>query len=81
VRAPPPPASPAARFRTEIEKAAAEGVARDEMTLHLTYSDVTRLKRDAQVPLPDITFADGVMRFLGVRVEQGGVAASALERP
>jgi hypothetical protein len=74
-------ASAAVHLRQEIEKAEAEGVSRDSMTLRLTYGDVYQLKRDPDLPLADISFADGVMRYLGVKVEQGGVAESSLQRP
>lgn len=73
--------SSAAQFRREIEKAEADGVSREDMMLRLTLSDVTHLKRDPELAVSDISFADGVMRFLGVKVEQGGVATSILDRP
>jgi hypothetical protein len=73
-------ASAAAQFRAQIEAAEAEGIARDEMTLRLTLGDVHKLKRDPGIALSDISFAGGVMRFLGVKIEQGGVPASALDR-
>ncbi|MFC3067965.1 hypothetical protein [Phenylobacterium soli] len=73
-------ASAAVHFRTEIEKAEADGFARDGMTLRLTLGDVNQLQRDASIPLADISFSDGVMRYLGVRIEKGGVAESVLER-
>ncbi len=74
------PVSPDARFRSEIAAAVAEGVALEDMTLHLTLSDSTRLTRDPKTPVADISYAGGVMRFLGVKVEKGGVAESALDR-
>jgi hypothetical protein len=75
-----PPVSPDARFRTEIESAVAEGVAREDMILRLTLGDVNRLTRDPKTPLADINYAGGVMRFLGVKVEKGGVSESTLDR-
>jgi len=72
--------SPDKRFRGQIEAAVAEGVAREDMTLKLTLRDASRLTRDPKTPVADISFADGTMRFLGVRIEQGGVAESVLER-
>ena len=81
---PSPPAprrgSPAALLRTQIEKAEAEGVTREDMTLKLTLGDVSQLKRDASLAVSDISFTGGVMRFLGVKVEQGGVTSSLLDR-
>ena len=47
--------------------------------LRLTLRDANLLTRDPLTPVADIQFADGVMRFLGVRVERGGVTVSALE--
>ena len=68
-------------FRAEIEKAEAAGLAREDMTLRLTLNDVNQLRRDASLPVEDISFTGGVMRYLGVRIEQGGVAASVLVGP
>jgi hypothetical protein len=71
--------SPGHVFRKQIEAALASGAAVEDMTLRLTLGDVHKLKRDTSLALSDISFAGGVMRFLGVKIEQGGVAASALE--
>ena len=81
-----PPARPAnetvaARFRREIEAADGEGLARTDLRLRLTLSDVSRLQRDPTVAVADISFAGGGMRYLGVLIEQGGVAKSDLYRP
>ena len=73
-------ASPDARFRGQIEAAIADGVDLGDMTLRLTLRDANLLTRDPKTPLADINFAGGVMRFLGVKVEQGGVAESVLDR-
>lgn len=83
-KAPSPPvrrAAPATHFRGEIEKAEAAGSARADMVLRLTLGDLSKLKRDASLAVADISFSGGAMRFLGVRVEGGGVAESALEHP
>lgn len=72
--------SPAVRFRAEIEKALGEGLAREDLTLRLTLGDVSLLKRDRNLPVADISFAAGAMRFLGVRIEEGGVIRSELVR-
>lgn len=74
-----PKGPPAARFRTQIEAAAAEGTPREDMVLHLTLQDSSLLARDRSVPVADISFANGVMRFLGVRIEKGGVTESKLD--
>jgi hypothetical protein len=75
-----PPQAPADLFRDQIEAAVAEGVAPADMTLKLTLGDTHKLKRDPKVALADISFAGGVMRYLGVKVEQGGVPESTLDR-
>jgi hypothetical protein len=72
--------SPAAVFRKEIEAALAAGAEAEAMTLRLTYGDATHLRRDRSLAVSDISFSGGVMRFLGVRIEQGGVEKSCLER-
>ena len=46
--------SAAAHFRSEIEKAEAAGVSRDDMTLLLTRTDVDWLKRDRSLAVSDI---------------------------
>ena len=66
-------------FRREIEARTAEGAKPESLILRLTNSDAHRLKRDPAVPLVDIAFKDGVMRFLGVEVTAGGVETSTLE--
>jgi hypothetical protein len=66
------------RFRREIEQAEGRGFARTDMTLRLTLSDVSKLRRDRNVPLADISFADGVMRYLDVTIDQGAAAESSL---
>jgi hypothetical protein len=71
-------ASPAARFRNQIEKAEADGLKRPKMRLRLTHADSSHLKRDPEIAVSDISFAHGVMRFLGVEVEVGGVTESEL---
>lgn len=50
------------------------------MTLRLTLSDMAALKRDRSLPMEDISFVGGTMRYLGVQIESGGVAESVLER-
>jgi hypothetical protein len=68
------------RFRGEIEQAASEGVALEELALHLTLGDVEQLKRDRAVALADISFTGGTMTYLGVTVVKGNVPQSALRR-
>lgn len=80
----PPPrrgaAQTAAHFRREIQQAQADGVACEAMTLHLTLSDASHLKRDRSVAIEDIRFVDGHMTYLGVKILEGGVAESVLIR-
>lgn len=65
-------------FRRAIETAEADGLTRTQMVLHLTHRDVHGLKRDPGIPLADISFADGVMHFIGVRIAQDGPSVSFL---
>lgn len=76
-----PPAPPAALFKRRIQDALTEGATVGDMTLRLTLGDARRLRRDADVPLEAISYHDGAMHFLGVKVVEGGVEASVLERP
>jgi hypothetical protein len=69
--------SPAVTFRQQIEAALDSGAEHESLTLRLTCLDASYLKRDQNLAIADISFAGGVMRFLGVRVEQN-VAASEL---
>ncbi len=66
------PKSRPAEFRRAIEQAEADGVSKDDLVLRLTLSDTADLKRDPTIPLEDISFSEGVMRFLGVKVAAGG---------
>ncbi|WP_296599918.1 hypothetical protein [Phenylobacterium sp.] len=67
------------RFSAEIEAALANGAVVEDMTLRLTLGDATKLARDPSIPVEDIAYVDGVMRFMGVTVERGGVESSTLE--
>lgn len=71
--------SPDQRFRGPIEAAIAAGAPVGEMRLRLTLRDASLLARDRSIPVADIRFEDGVMHFLGVKVEQGGVSVSVLD--
>ena len=75
---PTPKPQPGLTFRTAIEKAKQEGVDPSALLLRLTLSDVSRLKRDPSIATSDISFADGQMRYLGVKVAAGEVEASTL---
>ncbi|HYG27752.1 MAG TPA: hypothetical protein VD906_12685, partial [Caulobacteraceae bacterium] len=84
------PAAPSARptpsarrsaetFRAAIEKGTQEGYSLDDMLLRLTLGDASELKRDRSLAIEDISFKDGVMRFLGVKVAPGGITTSRLD--
>jgi hypothetical protein len=66
-------------LRQLIQKAEEAGGDRDSMILHLTFRDASLIKRSREVGVDEIRFADGEMRFLGVRVVVGDVAMSSLQ--
>ena len=70
----------AVRFKTEIERAASQGVALDDLTLHLTLRDFDQLKRDRTLPIADISFAGGTMKYLGVKILKGDAPLSVLHQ-
>jgi hypothetical protein len=72
--------SPASLLRQQIESALAEGFSVDVLTLRLTVADLSYLKRDRSLAVSDISFVDGVMRFLGVAVQQASATSSSLVR-
>jgi hypothetical protein len=71
---------PAVVFRQQIEAAREKGAGAEDLTLRLTLSDLSRIKRDHNLAVSDISFNDGVMRFLGVEVASEGVKVSELVR-
>ena len=73
-----PPQSPRERFKLEIEKAISEGADPAGLVLQLTLGDISRLKRDPAISTADISFDNGEMRYLGVKVAAGRVDASSL---
>jgi len=74
-----PPAMRPKDFRAAIAQAELDGIAKAQMTLRLTLRDESELKRDPAIGLEEISFADGEMRFLGVKVAPGGVTVSSLD--
>ena len=72
------PEAPARRFGREITGAIAQGHTAEDLTLRLTLMDASKVKRDPSVALGDISFSPAGMRFLGVRVIEGGVRSSEL---
>lgn len=74
------PLSVAETFRREIAAAEGEGVAKENLTLHLTLRDHDAIRRDPKVALEEISFVNG-LHFLGVKVIGGReVSRSVLER-
>lgn len=69
---------PALRFSREIRDAVAAGAQPDDMQLNLTLMDASKIKRDREIAVEDVSFADGRMRYLGVSVVEGGARSSAL---
>lgn len=67
------------QVRTLVASAQLERPGVRNMLLRLTARDASILKRHPGVAVHEITFAKGEMRFLGVRVQEGGVTASVLE--
>lgn len=67
-------------IRKWIAKADERGVPRSDMVLHLSNGDMSGLRRSPDVLTAEISFADGVMRFLDIEVVAAPVgAASSLE--
>jgi hypothetical protein len=75
---PEPPPAPGKKFKAAIEQARLEGIDPSALVLRLTLGDVSRLKRDRGIAAEEITFADGEMRYLGVKVVGGDIETSAL---
>lgn len=77
---PPPRTSKAGveALRSAIVKAVDEGAQTDALVLRLSRRDESNLRRDPSVGEDEISFADGVMRFLGVRVENAPDGLSLL---
>ena len=69
---------PGRRFGREITQAVSAGAGSDELTLRLTLMDASKIKRDPDIALDSISFSPEGMRFLGVRVVEGGVRSSEL---
>lgn len=66
-------------LRDWIDAADRQGAQRCDLVLRLTARDAAMLKRHPSVGVDEIAFAAGEMRFLGVKVEEGGVSTSSLE--
>ena len=67
------------KLRDWIAAAEREGAEPGDMVLRLTLGDASELRRDRTIPLHEIRFDKGEMRFLGVKVAEGGITASRLD--
>jgi hypothetical protein len=67
------------QLRQWIAAAELKGHVARDMLLRLTRSDAAALKRHPDVAVHEVSFASGEMRFMGVRVQEGGVTSSVLE--
>lgn len=74
----PPSETPSRRFGREIAAALAAGATVEDLVLHVTLMDASKVKRDSDLPLEHISFSPDGMRFLGVRVVEGKVRSSVL---
>lgn len=68
------------RLRDLIADAQKDGVKPSKLLLRLTLGDAIEIKRDASVAVDEISFKDGEMRFLGIKVAEGGVTVSSIDR-
>jgi hypothetical protein len=77
--APPSGAERVKQMRDWIAAAERGGAEKSELLLRLTHRDAATLKRHPSVQSEEISFADGGMLFLGVKVAEVAAADSALE--
>jgi hypothetical protein len=84
-KTPPQPTTPRAPdiadLRSAIDRAESQGVARGDMLLHLTLRDESMIKRSRSVGVDEVSFADGQMWFVGVKVVAASGGTSSLEVP
>ncbi len=67
------------KLRDLIAAAERDGAKPQSLLPRLTLGDASELKRDPSVALEEISFAKGEMRFLGIKVVEGGVSVSSLD--
>lgn len=67
------------KLRDLIAAALRNGSDPAHLVLRLTLGDASELRRDRSVALHEIRFDQGEMRFLGVRVAEGGITVSRLD--
>lgn len=70
-----------AEIRSAIDRAETQGIARGDMLLHLTFRDEALIKRSRAVGVDEVSFVDGQMRFVGVKVVVASGGLSNLEAP
>jgi hypothetical protein len=68
------------QVRQWIAHADCEGLLRADLQLHLSHRDLSGLKRSPSVSTDEISFLNGVMRFLGVEVVDAAASASRLDQ-
>lgn len=66
-------------LQAQIREAVAGGANAESLTLRMTWRDEAGLRRNSELPVEAISYANGEMRFWGVKVEKGGVETSVLE--
>jgi hypothetical protein len=76
---PPTEADRIQRMRDWVIDAERQGAQKSDLLLRLTHRDVATIKRHPSVRSNEVAFEPEGMRFLGVRVAEGGVAVSLLE--
>jgi hypothetical protein len=77
----PPRVPDIADLRSAIARAETQGVDRADMLLHLTLRDESMIKRSRSVGVDEVSFADGQMWFVGVKVVAASGGTSSLEVP
>ena len=68
------------QIRKWIATADREGLLRADLQLHLSHRDLSGLKRSPGVGIDEISFLNGVMRFLGIEVVDAAASPSRLDR-
>jgi hypothetical protein len=66
------------QVRQWIADADGQGLLRADLQLYLSHRDLSGLKRSPSVRIDEISFSDGMMRFLGVEVVDSASSASRL---
>lgn len=69
-----------AQIRQWMAASDREGTPRADLELQLTHRDLSSLKRSRDVLIDEISFANGVTTFLGVKIAEVAVPSSRLTR-